>query len=172
MPNIPEGLPVSAVILLLILNLFRSQIGDFFTKIMPGLFARHMRAFSRTKTDIREHEQLKELTAIEHEKKKEVDKLTLELRTLRTTLDQNELLINQQVEREAMYTALIEKEMSFLQKLIDNQFIATEASIIAEIKALRAAFELFAKDGRQRRTQELLLKRLEQPSTQSKKQED
>ncbi len=143
---IPDNLPLWIVVTLLMLNLFREPIASFLFDKFPAMTTDHFSSIAKDATDRREFEQQKELEL------------------LRAKLGAAEAERKQQVERERTYTAIIDNQFQFMQKMIDTGLIELEASIVSEIKSLRQIIERLNRQVRGEAdtpAQEKLLKRLE-----------
>jgi hypothetical protein len=128
--NLPDNLPTWILILVIVLNLFKEPISSLISERFPQMANSHFGSISKDKSDRREFEQQKELEVLRND-----------LASADAIRKAGELTTKQQIERERTYTAIIDNQFLFMQKLVDNNLIHLEVSLISEIKALRGSFE-------------------------------
>ena len=110
----------------------------------------HFGSIAKDKADRREFQQQKDL-----------ELLRSDLAAAEAARKTAEVNNKQQIERERTYTAIIDNQFIFMQKLVDTQLISVEASIVTEIKSLKMSFDRLTRQVRgDDTTQNILLKRL------------
>jgi hypothetical protein len=130
--------------------MFRKPLADFLLNRFPRMADSHFGSIAKDKADRREFQQHKDL-----------ELLRSDLAAAEAARKTAEVNNRQQIERERTYTAIIDNQFIFMQKLVDTQLISVEASIVTEIKSLKMSFDRLARQVRgDDTTQNILLKRL------------